>query len=400
MRSFGWQKTYKWEPICCRRGNTGMKLLCSVVVLALLAASCSGGDAMEMSMGDYPVAPAPPLPDAVPTVEFDPTSQIADADGSVVVSLTRGEVRFATAQRADAVPIGAGGELRAVSAAGDRAAVFEHHDGQSVITVVEADPGVSPKTFELPGLVEPEAFSTDGELLFVIDHQVSRTPGAYRVRPLDLASGRLQTITGPTKVPLVDDMNGTGRRQVWTPGGGRLNTLYIRQTHHHHGPDEVSADEHSDHGHGEPGSDGFVHILDLDQEWAHCLDLPASFGAGELATTALAVSPDGALLAVADLTAGEVALASAEELRVTQVFPLPERVLEMADGDLHIGLTNGAIVFGRGTQAAWFDLATMAPLGGLVDLGAELSGFTPGEESVLAWLAPSSGPPRQLTPRR
>ena len=139
-------------------------------------------------------------------------------------------------------------------------------------------------------------------LLFVIDHQIAEVPGAYRIRPLNLETGLLETIVGPTKVPLQDDMNGIGRRQVWSPDGRRLYTLYIRQTHHHHA-------DGADHAHGAPGTDGFVHVLDLDEEWAFCLDLPPSFGRGDLATTALAASPDGDTIAIADANAGEVVFA-------------------------------------------------------------------------------------------
>jgi len=230
----------------------------------------------------------------------------------------------------------------------------------------------------------------------VIDHQISQTNGAYRVRPLNLESGRLETIVGPTKQPLIEDMNGSGRRQVWSPNGARLNTLYIRQTHHHHdSADGEAAQTH--HAHGEPGTDGFVHVLDLDEEWAHCLDLPEAFGGGDLSTTALAVSPDGLTLAVADASAGQIAFASSVELAVTRVVPMPDVSIE---DELHLGLTRDAVVLASGDTAHWFRLETMEPIGAPIELVGPLSGFTPAPDAVLAWSASPGVSPSQLSVER
>lgn len=341
--------------------------------------------------GDYGVVAAPPLPIVAPAVSFDPSSSIANVDGSVLVDLAAGELVFRQGTTGEVVAkatVGEASELRAVAGNGTKAALFESvagADGSKVsrITVVErGGSGESPtsQVFDLPGLIEPEAFSTDGEMLFVIDHQVGGQPGSYRVRPFDLATGELQTIVGPTKVPFTDDMNGVGRRQIWSPNGTRLYTLYIRQTHHHH-------DDGSAHGHGEPGTDGFVHVLDLEEEWAFCLDLPAAFGAGDLATTALAVSPSDNTIAVADLHAGAVAFASTIDLAVTRVVDLPP--IEPV-GDLYLALTSKEIVLGWGTEVHWYDSATLTPLGHDSGLPADLMGFTSNGNTVVAWS--NSGP--------
>lgn len=335
------------------------------------------------------MTPAPPLPVAAPVSTFDPLSTIADHDGSVVVYQANGRVIFENADAATAVvSSGSEGELRVVSADGGLAALFERTSSTSRITVIDRVSGEdATRIYELPGLVEPEAFSTDGSILYVIDHQIAAVPGAYRVRPLDLATGRLDSILGPSKVPLTEDMNGRGRRQVWSPDGTRLYTLYIRQTHHHHAASQG-------HTHGEPGTDAFVHVLDLDDEWAFCLDLPAAFGGGDLATTAMAVSPDGSTIAVADHSAGQIAFASTVDLAVTTTMPLPKIAI---DGDLQIGLTDDRLVLGSGTRAYWFDRRTMKPVGKPVVFATTLTGFTSSGSTVFAWTTDMSNGPKPIT---
>ncbi len=353
-----------------------------VATAAIVTTACgpAAGSAVSDSEAEYGVTPRPPLPVRAPYTAFDPTLAIADHDGSVIVRADGDRVVFEASNTEAVVEEGGPGALRTVSSDGRLAALFERSaDGTSLITVVDQSGSEGVRFYELSGLVEPEAFSTDGRLLYVIDHQVAEAPGAYRVRPLDLATGRLATIVGPNKVPVTEDMNGRGRRQVWSPDGTRLYTLYIRQTHHHH----ASGGAHS---HGEPGTDAFVHVLDLDEEWAHCLDLPAAFGGGELATTALAVAPDGASIAVADASAGQLAFASTADLEVVSTAPLPD--IEI-DGELHIGLAENQIILGSGMKAWWFDSETLTPVGDPVELESPLTGFTsaltPDGERLLAW---------------
>lgn len=380
---------------CLRRS-----LVATTATLALLTACADPGPPPPSSQ--YGALALPPLPVNTPVTLFDPTTGIANVDGSVVVQLSAGSLDFGGDEGIvlSSVSVPEDAELRAVSADGRRAALFAHGpNNSSVITI--ADRSLGKRTsdqpalheFALDGLIEPEAFSTDGSLLYVIDHQISDTPGAYRVRPLDLATGRLETILGPTKVPLIEEMNGAGRRQVWSPDGTRLNTLYIRQTHHHHDHGNAGVVGTS-HAHGEPGTDGFVHVLDLDEEWAYCLDLPEQFGEGDLATTALAVSADGKTIAIADMNAGEIVFASTETLRINEVLPLPN--LDH-DGELHVGMAHDAVVLGTGTTAQWFDSSTMTPTSEPIELNAPLMAFSSGGYyGVLAWTEHSSTPPQQL----
>jgi hypothetical protein len=458
----------KYRPALLSRAVRPLTIVALVTLSACSPSSQSGADSesrVEAKYGveaengvgaesavEYGTVPSPPLPQARPVAALSDDNAVADHDGSVVVTLigaptgpggpdssvgpTAPVLRFVAAEpgRASAVErastverksavertsavvatevgldVGPGAELRAVSADGSRAAVYESVEGQggpmSRLTVVDrsaesrSEPGVPlVSTFELPGLVEPEAFSTDGGRLFVIDHTVSTEPGAYRVRPFDLETGRLREILGPTKVPFTDVMNGVGRRQVWSPRGDRLYTLYIRQTHHHHHGSQLLDDDHSaEHGHPEPGTDGFVHVLDLAEEWAFCLDLPPAFGGGDLATTALAVSPDGLTVAVADLSAGQVAFASTDDLEVTGTMTLPA-VGEL--GELHIGLADRSTMFAAsGSTGRWFDISTVASLGdGPVELGRAPRAVTSFAGGVLVWPDGLGDPPRELHP--
>ncbi|MGH1489732.1 MAG: hypothetical protein ACRBK7_10110 [Acidimicrobiales bacterium] len=392
----------------------------------------SAGSAVSQSDAsavNYGVVADPPLPRATPVAPLATTNTLADHDGSVVVTLADSSLRFSESKLEEPgvglgeeslkLDVGPNAELRAVSADGSQAALFEKLPDSSRITVVDrSDDPAALSVYELPGLVEPEAFSTDGGRLFVIDHQVSGGPGAYRVRPFDLATGELQDILGPTKVPFDDDMNGVGRRQVWSPNGDRLYTLYIRQTHHHHGEPQNGEPEDSElqsgesepaesHGHPEPGTDGFVHVLDLREEWAFCLDLPPAFGGGDLATTALAVSPDGETVAVADLSAGSIAVASTVELAVTGTQPLPEAALNLQttnDGssdELHLAMsgrsTNPALFLASGTQGQWYDGLTLEGIGSQpAEFQQPVRGLTSLMNEVLVWTADLSRAPISL----
>ena len=339
-----------------------------VVPCALtLCAACAPAQP-EAGVDGYGVVAASPLPIDVPSTRFDPTSDIADLDGSTVVSQTDGEIIFTSAGSDEAVDVAidSRSRLRVVSADGTRAALLEAADGVSRITVVDLK-RAAPRVFELAGLVEPEAFSTDGRLLYVVDHQASEQPGSYRVRPFNLETGELEDILGPTKLPFDEAMNGTGRRQIWSPDGTRLYTLYIRQALHQHS--ELT--------------NGFVHVLDLDDEWAYCLDLPPAFGAGDLDSTALAVAPDGNSIAVADLHAGQLAFASTTDLEVTRTVELP---ILSPSGPLEIGLTSEHVAIGWESEVHWFDAETLRPINETVNLSAALIGFTPtGRNHVLAW---------------
>src|SRR5206468_3501415 len=89
------------------------------------------------------------------------------------------------------------GGLAAVEAATGRGA---YPGGRADTDIVVAGRG-SASTFRhhLPGNLVPEAFSTDGRALFVIQYSPPLAPDRYRVRRLDVQSGRLDDVASPDK---------------------------------------------------------------------------------------------------------------------------------------------------------------------------------------------------------
>jgi dipeptidyl aminopeptidase/acylaminoacyl peptidase len=178
--------------------------------------------------------------------------------------------------------------------------------------------------------VEPEAFTIDRTSLFVVDFHPPMAPDRYRVRSLDLATGTLNDVFSADK-ELQEDMRGTARTQAWSADGKRLYTLYT-----------LEGDEHGEAAHA------FIHVLDLDARWAHCIDLPAGTGIGESGID-LTVSPDGHTVFLADSTASTLVEVDAVSLRTTRTAALPGdedatptiavdaagRVLVASGSDLH-----------------------------------------------------------------
>lgn len=154
------------------------------------------------------------------------------------------------------------------------------------------------RTIILDGNFEPEAFSTDGEDLFVVSYQPARAPSRYQVRILDLATGRVHGVYTPHD-ELQTSMGGTARIQAAGPDGDRLYTLYTV-------------------GGGMQPMHAFIHVLDLDQEWAHCIDMPDGFVTQSESATALTVSPDGKRLFAINSSTGAIAEIDTEALTVTR----------------------------------------------------------------------------------
>lgn len=138
-----------------------------------------------------------------------------------------------------------------------------------------------PRLYELEGNFEPEAFSTDGKSLFVISYVPPRKPTNYQVRRLDLVTGKVTGVYTPD-AHLQRSMGGTARIQAASPDGTLLYTLYT-----------LAGDEDS-----EPRA--FVHVLSLDELWAHCIELPKGFETSDEASAAITVAPDGSRAYLAD----------------------------------------------------------------------------------------------------
>ena len=262
---------------------------------------------------------------------------LATPDGSLLVeatSSTGDTVVRATdvASNSERWVAGVGGvfEPRVASASGDLVALtppwgsvagglLAPGRATTQLRVVHADGNVD--EYEVAANVEPEAFALDGSSLVVITYLPAEAPTSYQVRRLDLATGELSDMPSPDP-DLQEDMRGTARTQVWDPDGSRLYTLYTLTA----GPEVLA----------------FVHVLDLDEQWAHCVDLPAGLAA---TTAGLALADDAGTLYVADAAGGGVAgidttrlsVERTGELGASSVDPTVRSVVAVAGSDLFVG---------------------------------------------------------------
>ncbi|MBI3974653.1 MAG: hypothetical protein HY332_25540 [Chloroflexi bacterium] len=214
--------------------------------------------------------------------------------------------------------------------------------GRERTTILVAEPAgrSEPQRFELEGNFEPEAFTTDGRGLVLLEYLPPLKPDRYRVRLLSPQRGRegqtqLQALLTRDKRPNLEEMRGTGRLQVYGPGCRTLYTLYTRQLDHVARVDVVELG-----GPGHPNADvhAFVHVLSLAEGWAFCLDLPLPFGLGPANAHTLAVSRDGHTLYAADSSSGVVIAANTTKLQVSRKADLGLRAVpEWADASAQPG---------------------------------------------------------------
>ena len=173
-------------------------------------------------------------------------------------------------------------------------------DPTPMVIVERDDP--EPEIMSVPGNVEPEAFSLSGDALFVIDFVPPLAPERYRVARLDLRSGTVDDVWS-REDELQAPMRGTARAQAVAPDGRRLYTLYTR---------DATADE---------PAEAFVHVLDLDNEIASCVDLPPEFSTDPLG--AVAVTPSGGRLFVYAPTSGALAELDTKSLEISRTGSVP-----------------------------------------------------------------------------
>jgi hypothetical protein len=174
--------------------------------------------------------------------------------------------------------------------------------------IVVADPtGVmEPRTYDLRGNFEPEAFSTDDRRLFLIQHLPAEAPTVYRVTVLNLRTGRVVPVFGPFKGP-AERMPGIRLQQVLSPNADQLYTLYSSARPGyapHHAPVPNGA------------TVSFVHVLSLQDGWAHCVGLPEELWDRPASEQAMATSPNGRLLYIADPTLGLVTVMDTASLEM------------------------------------------------------------------------------------
>jgi len=195
--------------------------------------------------------------------------------------------------------------------------------GRNTTTIVIAGSGGERTRLTLPGCVEPEAFGTADQLLYVLDYLPPTKPDRYRVRLVDLATGQMQPLFTRDKKVIPpgaeEEMRGQGRQAVYASGHHLLFTLYTHQPDHQHTRDLLNSGARAD----APHVHAFVHTLALDGQFAYCIDLPAPFGEGPAEGHAIALSRYGVNPIVVDAASGTVAQIDGTALTVSRTATFP-----------------------------------------------------------------------------
>ena len=271
-----------------------------------------------------------------------------------------------------------------------------HGAGREHSTILVADGSGVRHRLELAGNVVPDAFGEAGTTMFVLDWLPPAAPDRYRVRAVDLASGKPGPLLTRTKVPVPpgaeEEMRGTARQAVFSPDLATLYTLYTNQPDHWHTRDLIA-------GHKAAETPAFVHTLSLAVGWAYCVDLPEPFGRGAAAGHAQAIAPDGSVLLVADCTSGHVAAVDTESLAVRRVAALPAATGTASaavapDGErLYVGAGQRVYVVAVATLAVAGEWSLPAAARGMA-VSKDGSRLLIGHSGAVSWLDAASG--RQL----
>ena len=233
-------------------------------------------------------------------------------------------------------------DLRVVSREAEMVALVpqgSHYlSGRTKTPLVVTGRDAEPRTIMLDGNFEPEAFSNDGGSLFVLEYLPPKAPNSYQVRRLDLATEKVLGVYS-VDAELQERMRGTARIQAMSPDGTYLYTLYTTG------------------GDGSGPRRAFVHVLNLDELWAHCIDLPPEFGKLREANIALTVTPDSKRLYVNDVGSGAMAEVDTQSLEILQTSSEPVVTSGYEPAGVHDG--RHMLYVARGPFLAAIDTRTM-----------------------------------------
>lgn len=282
------------------------------------------------------------LPDAVPSTDWSAAVRAIRQDGrtEIVALDSASGARLWTREADGNLEVKIAAEHGRLVALGSPRGSAGYPVGRSSTTLVIAGEDLpEPRIIELAGNYEPEAFSTDGQSLFVVEYLPPKRPTSYRVRRLDLRTEQVEGVF-TVDAELQESMQGTARVQAFSPDGKRLYTLYT-----------------IDGGAGK--RQAFVHVLSLDELWAHCVDLPDAFGTADESAIALAVAPDGRRLYVAEGSTGTLAEVDTQTLSVARTA---QAAFGSRGGTAHaVAGSNGTLYLAKGSGLTAVDAATLVP---------------------------------------
>jgi hypothetical protein len=341
---------------------------------------------------------------------FPPAATVS-ADGGLVSAVTSDKAGRSTLEQVDPAD---GAPTRSLALGGGWVPRVISQDGRScalsrtpATTVPAGRAGTAllvttedrQRRYDFAGVLEPDAFTRDGAALFVLEWLPAAAPDHYRVRLLDLASGKVGPLLTRAKVAVPagaeEEMHGEGRQAVLSPDRQILYTLYTHQPGHRHTRDLIA---------GRPGSvHAFVHVLHLTECWAYCLDLPDPFGTGPASGHAVAVSADGEQLAVVDMVTGHLAYADTAALAIERVATVPAAdgaasLMFAPDGmRVFAGAGLGLTVLDRATDAVNARWPVPGPIRGL-GLSPDGTRVYAGGAGEVIWLDAATGALRGRAP--
>ena len=236
------------------------------------------------------------------------------------------------------------------------------------IAVVRTNGSQEIASYNLKGNFELEGFSTSGSQLFLLEYMPAMNPTHYGLRHLQLDTGRVHAIS-ERKQNAPGRMRGTGRISAFSPSGHELYTLYTQQ-----GPNNAHGGATHKAGH----SYAFVHLLNLEGGWTHCIDLRAPFGTGSVTTHAMALSPSGDRLFVADPSSGGLAVISPQETKVLKSVTLDLRALTKGRASATAG-ADGTLYLAGGAEILVVDGDTLE-VRDRWNIGKEVTGIALGSD--------------------
>jgi outer membrane protein assembly factor BamB len=307
--------------------NRAITVAPAIALTVAVFAACGSGGAVPPK-----AAPKPPS-----VLQTDRVLILASYDGAVSVRATTGKVAFRapfglaapdSSTIVQAQPIATGTRVvasdpltgvprwshdiagtrrvRVVSPGGRYVALVDGDlnvasDARST-TVIDVATRGGTRALRLAGNLDPEAFSVDGRSLYVVDYLPALNPTRYTVRRVDLGTGRIMSVPdrdGSVRTP----MPGYSSTQLMSPDGKQLYTFYASAEPIHDDGETYHA---------------WVHVLNLEKGWAHCLDLDEKIALSGSANAGLAVSPDGSRLFVTDGVSQAVVAIDTATLKVVR----------------------------------------------------------------------------------